>query len=58
MDSLTAEGAMRLIAYRFRASRNELITDTTEEKVSVWLYPGDIPIAEVLVSSAPVATTH
>lgn len=51
MDCLTLDGAMRLIAYRYRVGRSELITDTTEEKISVWLYPGEIPIAEVFVSS-------
>ena len=49
MDSLTLDGAMRLIACRHRVTRENLITDTTEEKISVWLYPGEISIAEVFV---------
>jgi hypothetical protein len=47
MDSLTLEGAMRLIASRHRVSCGDLITDRTEEKISVWLYGGEISIAEV-----------
>ncbi|HTD16727.1 MAG TPA: hypothetical protein VK673_16200 [Chthoniobacterales bacterium] len=50
-DCLTLEGAMRVIASRHRVRRGDLITDTTEEKILVWLYPGEISIAEVLVSS-------
>lgn len=55
LDSLTLDGAMRLIAYRYRVKRSELITDTTEEKISVWLYPDEIPIAEVFVSRVMAA---
>jgi deoxyribodipyrimidine photolyase len=49
MDSLTLEGAMRGIANRYRVRRDELITETTEEKISVWLHPGELLIAEVFV---------
>ena len=56
MDSLTFEGAMRLIACRHRVARRDLITDTTEEKISVWLYLGERSIAEVIVSSAIAIT--
>lgn len=49
LDSFTLEGAMRLIAYRYRVKRVELITDTTEEKISVWVYPDETPIAEVFM---------
>jgi hypothetical protein len=56
MDCLTLDGAMRVIAYRYRVRRGELITDTTEEKISVWLYPGEIPIADVFVSRVMAAT--
>jgi hypothetical protein len=52
MDSLTFDGAMRLIACRYRVIRRDLITGTTEEKISVWLYPGEHCIAEIIVSSA------
>jgi hypothetical protein len=56
MDCLTLDGSIRLIAHRYRARRGELITDTTEGKISVWLHPGEIPIAEVFVSSVTDAT--
>jgi hypothetical protein len=56
MDVLTLDGAMRVIAYRYRVRRGELITDTTEEKISVWLHPGEIPVAELFVSGAMAAT--
>lgn len=49
VDCLTLEGAMRLIAGRHRVRRSELITDTTDEKISVWLYAHEISIAEVIV---------
>jgi hypothetical protein len=47
MDSLTLEGAMRAIASRYRVRRGDLITDTTKEKIVVWLYSDEISIAEV-----------
>jgi hypothetical protein len=50
MECLTLEGAMRAIASRHRVRRGDLITDTTEEKIVVWLYSGEISIAEVFVS--------
>jgi hypothetical protein len=56
MDSLTLDGAMRLIACRHRVTRRDLITDTTEEKISVWLYAGERSIAEIIVSSGPLKT--
>jgi len=56
MDCLTLEGAMRVIAYRHRVRRGDLITETTEEKVGVWLYSGEIFIAEVFVSSVTGTT--
>jgi hypothetical protein len=58
MDCLTLDGAIRLIAHRYRARRGELITDTTEGKISVWLPPGETPIAEVFVSSVMDETIH
>lgn len=60
MDSLTLDGAMRLIACRHRVTRRDLITDTTEEKISVWLYAGERSIAEIIVSSttAMVSTSR
>ena len=56
MDCLTLEGAMRVIASRHRVGRSDLITDATEEKVVVWLYSGEISIAEVYISSATATT--
>jgi hypothetical protein len=56
MDCWTLEGAMRVIASRHRVGRGALITDTTEEKIVVWLYSGEISIAEVFVSSATATT--
>ena len=58
MGCLTLDGAIRVIALRYRARRSELITDTTESKVSVWLHPREIPIAEVLISSVMAETTR
>ena len=58
MGCLTLDGAIRVIAHRYRARRSELITDTTESKVSVWLHPREIPIAEVLISSVMAETTR
>jgi len=56
MACVTLEGAMRVIACRHRVERDDLITDTTEEKVAVWLYSGEISIAEVFVSSVTTTT--
>jgi phosphoglycerate-specific signal transduction histidine kinase len=56
MDSFTLEGAMRLIASRHRVRRGDLITDTTEEKISVWLYGDEISIAEIFCSSVTAKT--
>jgi hypothetical protein len=56
MDCFTLEGAMRVIASRHRRGRGDLITDTTEEKIVVWLYSDEISIAEVFVSSATATT--
>jgi hypothetical protein len=58
MRSMTLDGAIRLIAHRYRARRNDLITDTTEEKVSVWRPRDEMPIAEVFVLSAMAQATH
>jgi hypothetical protein len=56
MDCLTLEGAMRAIASRHRVRRGDLITDTAEEKIVVWLYSDEISIAEVFVSSVTPTT--
>ena len=47
MDSLTLDGAMRLIACRHRVTPADLVTDTSEERILVWLYHGESTIAEV-----------
>src|ERR1700757_4453331 len=47
IDCLTLEGAMRAISSRHRVRRGDLITDTAEEKIVVWLYSDEISIAEV-----------
>jgi hypothetical protein len=51
MDSLTLDGAMRLIAFHHRVTPTDLITDTTEERILVWLYLGESTIAEVITSA-------
>jgi hypothetical protein len=56
MGSLTLDGAMRLIAIRHRVMCRDLITDTTEKKISVWLYPSESSIAEVIVSGGTATT--
>jgi hypothetical protein len=48
---LSSEGALRVIAYRHRVAPADLITDKTEEKILVWIYPGENTIAEVIVSA-------
>jgi hypothetical protein len=50
-DCLSSEGALRVIAYRHRVAPADLITDKTEEKILVWIYPGENTIAEVIVSA-------
>ena len=58
MDSLTLDGAMQLIAWHCRVKRRDLITETTEEKISVWLYALESSIAEVIVSGGTGTTMH
>ena len=50
MDSLSLDGAMRLIACRHRVTPADLVTDTTEKRILVWLYHGESTIAEVITS--------
>ena len=56
IDSLTLDGAMRAIAIRHQVKCGDLITDTTEEKILVWLHPSESPIAEVIVPRRTAAT--
>lgn len=49
-DCLTSEGALRVIAYRSRATRTDLVTDTTEGRILVWLHSSENAIAEVITS--------
>jgi len=52
-DCLTSDGAIRVIAFRHRVTPADLITDTTEERILVWLYPSDNTIVEVIASTLP-----
>jgi hypothetical protein len=52
-DCLTSNGAIRVIAFRHRVTPADLITDTTEERILVRLYPGENTIAEVIASTLP-----
>jgi hypothetical protein len=40
-----------VIAYRHRVKLAELVTDKTEEKIVVFIYPGENIIAEVIISA-------
>jgi hypothetical protein len=47
----SSDAALRLIAYRHRVAPCDLVTDKTEERILVWIYPGgEDTIAEVLIS--------
>jgi hypothetical protein len=52
-DCLTSDGALRVIAFRHRVTPDDLITDTTEERILVWLCSGENTIAEVIASTLP-----
>jgi len=45
----SSDGALRLIAYRHRVARADLVTDKTEERILVSIYPGEDTIAEVII---------
>jgi hypothetical protein len=38
-----------VIAYRHRVALIDLVTDRTEERILVWIYPGENSIAEVII---------
>jgi hypothetical protein len=40
-----------VIAYRHRVVPAALVTDKTEERILVWLYPNENIIAEVIISA-------
>jgi hypothetical protein len=40
-----------VIAYRHRVAPADLVTDNTEERILVWIYPGEDTIAEVIISA-------
>jgi hypothetical protein len=46
---LSSDGALRVIAYRHRVATADLVTDKTEERILVWIYPGENAIAEVII---------
>jgi hypothetical protein len=46
-----SDGALRMIAYRHRVAPAELVTDKTEGRILVWIYPGEDTIAEVVISA-------
>jgi hypothetical protein len=48
-DCLSSDGALRVIAYRHRVATADLVTDKTEERILVWIYPGENAIAEVII---------
>jgi hypothetical protein len=52
MGCLTLDGAMRVVAFRHRVTPRDLITETTLEKILVWLDPGECTIAEVIFPRA------
>jgi hypothetical protein len=47
----SSDAALRLIAYRLRVAPSDLVTDKTEERILVWIYPGEDTIAEVIISA-------
>ena len=47
----SSDAALRLIAYRLRVALSDLVTDKTEERILVWIYPGEDTIAEVIISA-------
>jgi|GEM_PF-3272586 len=47
----SSDGALRVIAYRHRVAPASLITEKTEERILVWIYPSEDTIAEVLISA-------
>ena len=47
----SSDAALRLIAYRHRVTPTDLVTDKTEERILVWIYPGEDTIAEVIISA-------
>jgi hypothetical protein len=50
-ECFSSDGALRLIAYRHRVAPAALVTDKTEERILVWLYPNENTIAEVIISA-------
>ena len=47
----SSHGALRVIAYRHRVTLADLVTDKTQERIVVWIYPGENIIAEVTISA-------
>jgi hypothetical protein len=51
MEVLSPAAALRMIAYRHRVAPADLVTDKTEERILVWIYPSEDSIAEVIISA-------
>jgi hypothetical protein len=51
MEVLNSAAALRMIAYRHRVAPADLVTDKTEERILVWIYPSEDSIAEVIISA-------
>jgi hypothetical protein len=49
-DCWSSDSALRVIAYRHRVALTDLVTDRTEERILVWIYPGENSIEEVIIS--------
>jgi hypothetical protein len=49
-DCWSSDSALRVIAYRHRVALTDLVTNRTEERILVWIYPGENSIAEVIIS--------
>lgn len=50
-ECLSSDCALRVIAYRHRVKLADLVTDKTEERIVVWIFPGENSIAEVTISA-------
>ena len=48
----SSDSALRVIAYRHRVKLVNLVTDKTNERIVVWIYPGENIIAEVIISAS------
>jgi hypothetical protein len=51
MECSSSAAALRMIAFRHRVAPADLVTDKTEERILVWIYPSEDTIAEVIISA-------